>query len=195
MRIIGGHLRSRALQTPRGLDVRPTAGATRKCLFDILQPYIDSSTVLDIFAGSGALGFEALSRGAKSLTAIENNRAALQCIRANAQSLGLESQTSVLSGDAFKILKKLIAQKMRYDIIFADPPYYETIKTQKGPISFAEHLLEIIDSSDLLADQGFFFLECDKRCPLEEIELRSLARGKVRTVGRAKLMQYQKKST
>jgi len=188
MRIIGGTLRNRPLKAPKGLEVRPTAGAMRKTIFDICQHDVEDASVLDIFAGSGALGLEAISRGCAKVTSIENARPSIQCIRQNAKDLGVEKQLTILQGDAFRTLEKL--KSGRYDLILADPPYHKKIS---GKL-FAQVLLELIDKLDLLSDDGLFFLECDGKTPLDTVELTQLHLKSSRRIGRSTLYQYEKSS-
>ena len=187
MRIIGGNLRNRPLKAPKGLDVRPTAGSMRKAIFDICQHCAEEGSVLDIFAGSGALGLEAISRGFTQVTFIDNSRPSIQCIKQNAKTLGVEKQATVLQGDAFRILEKL---QRRYDLILADPPYHKTSSDKL----LAEKLLELVDTLDLLNDDGFFFLECDSKTPLDSVILTHLKLKSSRRIGRSMLYQYEKSS-
>jgi 16S rRNA (guanine966-N2)-methyltransferase len=118
MRVIGGEFRSRVLKSVPGLDVRPTPDKLRESLFSIIAPQIEGRIFADLFAGSGAVGIEALSRGAARAIFVETNRAAIQAIRANLKALGLEARSSVLQLRATQALPGL-----RADIVFLDPPY------------------------------------------------------------------------
>jgi 16S rRNA (guanine(966)-N(2))-methyltransferase RsmD len=118
MRVIAGEFRSRVLKTLNGMDVRPTPDRLRESLFSVLMPRIAGSTFVDAYAGSGAVGIEALSRGAARAVFLEKNREAALLIRANLASLGITNRAEVVMGSA--------AQKLsRYpgDIVFLDPPY------------------------------------------------------------------------
>lgn len=118
MRVIGGELRSRRLQSMPGADVRPTSDRLRETLFDILSPAIAGAVFIDAYAGTGAVGIEALSRGARHAVFIEKNREAVDLIRANLAALKIESRARVIHGSASLYLDKLEA-----DIAFLDPPY------------------------------------------------------------------------
>ncbi len=118
MRIIAGHFRSRKLKSVPGLAVRPTPDRLRETLFSILMPRIDGATFIDAYAGSGAVGIEALSRGAKQVILIERNKLALNVIRENLASLGIADRVMVLDGRAAVLLREQEA-----DIAFLDPPY------------------------------------------------------------------------
>jgi 16S rRNA (guanine966-N2)-methyltransferase len=114
MRVIGGEFRSRVLKSLPGVDVRPTPDRLREALFSILAPRIDGLVFTDLYAGTGAVGIEALSRGAARAVFVETNRAAIQVIRANLKSLGLEDRAQVLTR---------LTPGALGDIVFMDPPY------------------------------------------------------------------------
>lgn len=118
MRVIGGEFRSRLLKSLGGLDVRPTPDRLREALFNILAPRIEGIVFADVYAGTGAVGIEALSRGAARAIFVEQNRAALGVIRANLRSLKVEDRAQVLQGRAIAVLPAI-----RADIVFLDPPY------------------------------------------------------------------------
>ena len=120
MYIIGGQCRRRKLSSPKGGNVRPTTGRLREALFDICQPFIEDATVLDLFAGTGAVGLEALSRGARSATFVEMDRSVVRCLQKNIKDLDFENAATVLCGDAFKVVPQL---GQSFDIIYVDPPY------------------------------------------------------------------------
>lgn len=124
MRVIGGRDRGRRLRAPRGLATRPTADRVRVSLFDILGPGVGGARVLDLFAGSGAVGIEALSRGAARVVFVERDPAALRALRANLAALGASrGQARVVAGDATALLAQIGAQEGPFDLIFLDPPY------------------------------------------------------------------------
>jgi 16S rRNA (guanine966-N2)-methyltransferase len=118
MRVIGGEFRSRVLKSLPGLDVRPTPDRLRETLFNILAPRIAGATFADVYAGTGAVGIEALSRGAARAIFIEENREACEVIRANLRSLGVESRARVIQARASAALAAIDA-----GIVFIDPPY------------------------------------------------------------------------
>jgi 16S rRNA (guanine(966)-N(2))-methyltransferase RsmD len=118
MRVIGGEFRSRVLKSVPGLDTRPTPDRMRESLFSILALRIEGAVFADLYAGTGAVGIEALSRGAKKAIFVELSRPALAVLRENLKSLGLESRAEVRPSKAIAIAAKLIA-----DIVFLDPPY------------------------------------------------------------------------
>jgi 16S rRNA (guanine(966)-N(2))-methyltransferase RsmD len=118
MRVIGGEFRSRRLKSIPGAATRPTPDRLRETLFDILAPRIEGATFVDAYAGTGAVGIEALSRGAAHAYFLERNRFALETIRENLASLGLESRATVLAGPVLLTLPRCPG-----DIFFLDPPY------------------------------------------------------------------------
>jgi 16S rRNA (guanine(966)-N(2))-methyltransferase RsmD len=118
MRVIAGEFRSRRLKTLPGEDVRPTPDRLRETLFNILAPRIADAVFLDAYAGTGAVGIEALSRGARRAIFVEKNRAAAGVIRENLATLGLASRAEVFTGKATDVLERI-----HPDIVFIDPPY------------------------------------------------------------------------
>lgn len=120
-RIIAGTLGGRRLVLPRDARVRPTADRVREAWMSILAPDLSEARVLDLFAGSGALGFEALSRGAREVTFVELTPAGVAAIRANARTLGVEERVRVHRADALRFVRRLPVQA--YDLALADPPY------------------------------------------------------------------------
>lgn len=126
MRVIGGEFRSRRLKSLPGLNTRPTPDRLRETLFDILASHIPGCVFLDLYAGTGAVGIEALSRGARRAIFVEKSRAAVDVIRENLASLKLETRAEVFTSKAATVLERI-----RADIAFLDPPYelaaeYET---------------------------------------------------------------------
>ena len=124
LRIIGGELKGKRLYSIRGSAVRPTADRLRESIFNILFPCIHGSIVLDLFAGTGAYGIEALSRGAESAVFIDNNKEALSAIKKNLVSCAYDNKARVISWDIRKNLNCLnLIPYSRFDLIFIDPPY------------------------------------------------------------------------
>ena len=118
--IIGGEFKNRRLKTPVGDTVRPTASRVREAWFSILQRSLRGARVLDLYAGSGALGLEALSRGATSVDLVEVHRNALAALKANLKSLKVEARATIHRVDAVKFAEQL--HPGQYDVAFADPP-------------------------------------------------------------------------
>ncbi len=150
MRVIAGEFRSRRLKSLPGLNTRPTPDRLRETLFNVLAPRIPDSIFMDVYAGTGAIGIEALSRGARRAIFIENNRAAVEVIRENLAALGLASRAEVFTGKAPTVL-----ERARADIAFLDPPYempkeYETSMTALGA---SETTLVIVQHSSRFIPQ------------------------------------------
>ena len=120
MRVIAGEFRSRRLKSLPGRHVRPTPDHLREALFNVLAARVEGCTFLDAYAGTGAVGIEALSRGAAQAVFVENHPPALRVLRENLRALGLESRARVIRADALETLKRV-----RADIVFLDPPYSE----------------------------------------------------------------------
>src|SRR5262245_53961533 len=121
MRIIAGKWRSRVIEAPPGRDTRPTADRVREAWMSMLQPDLPESRVLDLFAGSGALGLEALSRGAATATFVERAPPAIRVLQANIEKLGALEQSVIIRGDALRFVENL--EPFEYDLALADPPY------------------------------------------------------------------------
>jgi 16S rRNA (guanine(966)-N(2))-methyltransferase RsmD len=122
MRVIAGTFGSRPLQAPPGLDTRPTSDRLRETLFNVLAPRIAGARFLDLYAGSGAVGIEALSRGAAEVTLVERAHGALRVLRSNLQRLGMNQAASVVPGSVASFLKRE-GSTPGFDVIFLDPPY------------------------------------------------------------------------
>jgi 16S rRNA (guanine966-N2)-methyltransferase len=120
LRLTGGTLRSRSVRTPSGRAVRPTPARVKEALFSILGPRIDGARVLDLYAGTGALGLEALSRGAAHATFVEAHRPTAGALRRTLAELALDDRATVLGFPAERAARTV---EGRYDIVFADPPY------------------------------------------------------------------------
>jgi len=127
VRIIAGEWRGRRLAAPAGRSTRPTTDRAREAWMSIIQPVIVGARVLDLFAGSGALGLEALSRGAREATFVENDPRALAALRKNIEALGAENRATIVRTDAVRFVKTLAAGA--FDVAFADPPYEKGLAT------------------------------------------------------------------
>jgi 16S rRNA (guanine(966)-N(2))-methyltransferase RsmD len=124
MRITGGEFRSRALRAPKGSATRPTSDRVREALFSILGPRGAAGRVLDLYAGTGALGLEALSRGAEAVVFVERSKEAVAAIQANIEGLGVRARARVLALPIERALRGLVTSEGdAFDLVFADPPY------------------------------------------------------------------------
>lgn len=161
MRIIGGAAKKRRLKTPHGTGVRPTAARVREALFNILAPVVPGSRFLDVFAGTGSVGIEALSRGAQEACFIESNPRVLAVLRANLAQAVPGTKTRVIAGDAVRALRRLAREKNSFDIIFMDPPYAR---------GYERKALECVSSGRLLAPGGVCVVETRKgTVPVERV--------------------------
>ena len=146
MRVIAGSRRSIRLTTVKGDKVRPTTDRIKETLFNILQPDIPGASFLDLFSGSGAIGIEALSRGAKEAVLVEQDRDALACIRANLKVTRFEAEAQVKQGDVVSVLRTL--QHAPFDLIFMDPPYdmgwEEKVLTVLSQAAFVDEYTKIV---------------------------------------------------
>ncbi|MBL8917474.1 MAG: 16S rRNA (guanine(966)-N(2))-methyltransferase RsmD [Myxococcaceae bacterium] len=124
MRIVAGSARGRTLKTPRGSDVtRPTADRVRETIFNVLGQTCDGLRVLDLFAGTGALGLEALSRGAAQAVLVDSGREAVGLCRENVKALGFEARARVIAAPVTKAVEQLATEGGRFELVFSDPPY------------------------------------------------------------------------
>ena len=157
MRIIAGTLRGRRLNPPDRLPVRPTTDMARESLFNILNNYVDyeECTVLDLFAGTGAVSFEFVSRGAKAVTAIDINAQCTEFIKQSALKMNVRN-LHVVRADVFDLLKRA---NQRFDIVFADSPY----ALEELPL-----LPDLVFDKGLLTDDGIFVLEHPREYQFEE---------------------------
>ena len=173
MRIIAGQLRGRTLEAPKGQSTRPTGDRVREALFSMLASRVGSFEglhVADLYAGSGALGFEALSRGAAFATFVETDPTAQAAIKANAAKLGVAERVRILGGSALAL-----PRSEPFDLIFADPPY--------APGS-GSGIVKVVSGADWLAVGGWMSVETDRRDVVEpagyEVEVE-------REIGRARI--------
>lgn len=130
MRVIAGTARRLPLVTPKGMETRPTTDRIKETLFNILQNDLPGCHFLDLFAGSGAIGIEALSRGAAKAVFVDNSKEALSCIRQNLEKTHLADRAIVIGQDCAGAIHALDAKKMHFDIIFMDPPYDRGLEQQ-----------------------------------------------------------------
>ena len=152
MRIITGKLKGRQFNIPKGLDVRPTTDRTKESIFNLIEArvFMEGTIILDLFAGSGSLGYEAISRGAKHVTAVELDPQNAKHIEKIARDLGIDDQMRVVCSDVQRFLDGMATP---HHFIFCDPPY---------DYPFMEEIIEQVLSEGWLTEEGWFFLEHDK---------------------------------
>lgn len=159
MRVIGGKAGSIPLITPAGRNTRPTTDRIKETLFNMLAPCINGCSFLDLFSGSGAIGIEALSRGAASAVFVDSGREAIRCIKANLEKTHLTGQALVLRADAAGALQQLGRSGRKFDVIFMDPPYgrlleKEALQAVCESECAPDHVLIVIES-DLTTDFSY----------------------------------------
>lgn len=150
MRVISGTLRGKKLKTLEGENTRPTLDRVKEALFSIIQFDIENASVLDLFAGSGSLGIETLSRGAKQVIFCDNSKDAIEIIKQNVAATRFTEKSEIINKDYMSTLEAIKHQK--FDIIFLDPPYRS---------DFAKESLNYIITNDLLSKNGIVIIETD----------------------------------
>lgn len=187
MRVIAGAYRSRILKSLKGLALRPTSDRLRETLFNVLGAGISGSRFLDVFAGTGAVGIEALSRGAAHAAFIENHAPAAALVRKNLASLKITSAATVICADALRALEsatdRVNAGGPPYDYIFIDPPYAATADYSRA--------MQFLASSPLVAPDGIIIVEHHKSFSLPE-SFDTLKRVRVLRQGDAALSFYRR---
>jgi 16S rRNA (guanine(966)-N(2))-methyltransferase RsmD len=161
MRIIAGALKGRRLITPKGDTTRPTADQVRIALMDTLMPRLPGARVLDLFAGAGGVGLEAISRGAAEVVFVERDARAVAALRENVEALDLGGAARVKRGDVLRELEALYRAGERFDLVFLDPPY---------DAGLVETTLETLGGGGLLLSEGWVIAQhFTKRAPAERI--------------------------
>jgi 16S rRNA (guanine966-N2)-methyltransferase len=166
MRITGGHAARRILKVPKGLNVRPTPDLVKQAVFNSLGARVEDARVLELFAGSGALSLECLSRGAASVMCVEKSHRHAEFIRSNADAAGYGEILEVRPQDVFPVINQLAESGRQFDLILADPPYGEK-NVNRRSTSFAQQLLDDASLPKLIAPGGRFVLGHTKRDTLE----------------------------
>lgn len=151
MRVIAGIARSLPLKTPAGMDTRPTTDRIKETLFNVIQNEVPGAAFIDMFSGSGGIGIEALSRGARKCYFLENDKEALNCIRENLKFTRFEDQAVILSQDAFLSLNNIFEKEI--DVIFMDPPYRQDLEKQA---------LQILKSMKYVTPDTLLIVEASK---------------------------------
>ena len=159
MRVIGGTLKKRRLHPLRGQEIRPTTDYLRESIFNIVANRVEDAVVLDLFAGTGSLGIEALSRGAASAVFVDSQVQSIRSLAKNISTCGLEGKSTILRQDILRGLGFLRALDRAFDLVFIDPPY------NKG---FAERTMQLLDRSACVAQGGSVVVEHSTREPLPD---------------------------
>ena len=178
MRVITGSARGRKLKTPENYDIRPTADSVKEAVFNILQFDIEGRRVLDLFAGTGQLGIEALSRGAAEVVFVDESRESVRIVKENLKTCGLSAP--VFQTNALDFLRSC----GQFDLIFVDPPY---------DAGLYKPVLERINAIDILSDGGIIICEARRETALPDMRP-PYRRGKEYRYGKVKICVYTKES-
>ncbi len=160
MRVIAGEKRHLLLKAVPGEAVRPTQDNTKETLFNVINPYIAGSSFIDLFSGTGAIGIEAMSRGAKGVVMVDNSPASIAVMKDNLKTTGLIERARVISSDALSALTVLEGEKKPYDFIFMDPPYNH---------EHEKRVLEKLRDSVLVNDETWMIVEASNATDLSYV--------------------------
>ena len=179
MRVITGSARGRRLKTPDNYDIRPTTDNVKEAVFNILQFDVEGRRVLDLFAGTGQMGIEALSRGAAEAVFVDRDRTAVQIVRDNLRTC--ELQGTVICADSLSYLRSC----GRFDLIFVDPPYDSGLYGE---------VLQTINSVDILSEGGIMIVEARRETPLPDMTA-PYRRMKEYRYGKVKICTYTREAS
>ena len=182
VRILGGESRGRKLLGPKGLRFRPTTGRVKESIFSYLIHEVEGSRFLDLFSGTGSLGLEALSRGAKEIYFIEKSRYSLDLLSRNIELCGYSQKARVFKGDVFGVVQKLGRMEEKFEIILADPPFKQ---------NFRSNILSVISQSGVLTVEGLLVIEHEAHD--EDNGQHDLIQIKQKKFGASVVSIYQKK--
>jgi 16S rRNA (guanine966-N2)-methyltransferase len=161
MRVIAGKAKRLKLKTIAGFDTRPTGDKIKETLFNIISPELADCDFLDLFSGSGAIGIEALSRGANSSVFVENSKAAVACLKDNLHITALDALARILAMDVLSAIRTLEVEGKVFDIIFMDPPYNRGLEQQ---------VLERLQNSGILHSDTMIIVEASKETGFEYLQ-------------------------
>ena len=180
MRVVAGEHRSRKLKAPNGTNTRPTTDKVKGAIFNIIGPYFNGGTCLDLYAGSGGLGIEALSRGMQTAYFVDNNYQAITTIRDNVESLKLINKAHIIKKDAKQALQELAMHRQKFNLVLLDPPYAKQEMT---------NILEQLQNDNLLQKLAIVVCEVDK--DIEFIAPENYSTIKIATYGITKIIIYR----
>ncbi|MEG1311076.1 MAG: 16S rRNA (guanine(966)-N(2))-methyltransferase RsmD [Romboutsia sp.] len=181
MRVISGKVRGLKLNTPKNEDVRPTTDRVKESLFNMINPYIMESNILDLFAGTGSLGIECLSRGADKCVFVDVSKDSIDIVKSNIKKARVENESIVLKVDFKEAISRLKIQNNKFDIIFMDPPYYKNMFIDA---------LQKIDSADLLNKDGIIVIEHDSKEVFPD-NIGRLEKNKIKKYGNTTITFYK----
>lgn len=159
MRVIAGEFKGRPIETVSNHLTRPTSDKVKESVFNIIGPYFNGGSVLDLFAGSGGLGIEALSRGMRQAIFIDQQKRAVQTIKKNLRDLKLLNRTEVYQNDAFRAVKSLGKRSLKFDLIFIDPPYKKDVY---------QRILTDLDKQEIIYPNAMIVCEHDRHQDLPD---------------------------
>ena len=184
LRIIGGIARGVPIKAPDTKDTRPTLDRTKESVFNIMMPYLADTAVLDLFAGSGSLGIEALSRGAKNAVFVDKSRKCRDIILYNLDKTKFSRQAEVLAMDVENAVRYLAGRHDKFDIIFMDPPYN---------MNFVNKTIQIISDFDIMSEEGILACEHhENETPPDKVG--NLVRTRIKHYGETVFSFYVKES-
>jgi len=182
VRVISGTARGKRLKAPRGMDTRPITDMIKEALFNVIGDKIVAAGLLDLFAGSGSVGIEALSRGARMVIFIDNNINSVQTIRENLSNCGFKENYELYRNDVFRAIAILEQRQIKFDYIYADPPF--TVQSIFSPF------LKAIDQSHLLASEGVLIIRSPRKMSLT-VKLSRLEEYRLDNYGESTLHYYR----
>lgn len=154
MRVISGKVRGLKLNAPKNDDVRPTTDRVKESLFNMINSYMMESDILDLFAGTGSLGIECLSRGANKCVFVDSSKDSIAIVKSNVKKARVENESVILNSDFKSAIKSLSLKNQQFDVIFMDPPYYKNMFSDA---------LTAVDSNNLLKEDGIIIVEHDTK--------------------------------
>ena len=178
MRVISGSMRGKRLREPANYDIRPTTDKVKESIFNIIQFDIEGRRVLDLFAGTGQLGIECLSRGAAEVTFVDQSRESIALVKQNIKGCGFEAR--VVQSDSIAFLER----GEKFDLILIDPPY---------ATNFIDKALQIINSVDILTESGIIMCESGREKPMPEMNM-PYFKCKEYNYGKVKLTSYSRET-
>lgn len=181
MRIVSGFFRGRKLKAPFGKDIRPTSDMVKESLFNILFTKIEDSIFLDLFSGTGNIGIEALSRGARFCYFVDNNFNSIRCLKDNLDLLDIKGKFEIINSDVSKAIEFFKKKNIKFDIIFIDPPYYKNL---------AHQTLIMLSDSNILDEDGVIVVEHHKNDIIEDV-YNTLLKTKSKKYGETILTFYK----
>lgn len=160
MRVIAGSAKRLQLKTLEGLDTRPTPDRIKETLFNMISPFLPGCNFLDLFAGSGGIGIEAISRGAAEAVFVEKNVEAMACIKENLHRTNMANKAMTITSDVMIALQRMEGEK-KFDYVFMDPPYNQSLE---------KTVLAYLSDSDLLAEDGVVIIEASRDTTFDYVE-------------------------